>query len=144
MRPGAIQATHTETTARRKAAERKTGRMPPTATMPAEMSGPPPKPRETAADERPYAVARRSCGTNPARIAPDAGSIPLDRGRRTHGGDCLPSRDFPLLCDMYLKGELKLDEVVTRRIGLGDVEAAFEAMHHGEVLRSVIVLEWPS
>ena len=54
-------------------------------------------------------------------------------------GDCLPSRDFPLLCDLYLKGELKLDEVVTRRIGLGDVEAAFEAMHHGEVLRSVIV-----
>lgn len=58
-------------------------------------------------------------------------------------GDCLPSRDFPLLCDLYLKGQLKLDEVVTRRIGLGDVQQAFEAMHHGEVLRSVIVFEDP-
>lgn len=54
-------------------------------------------------------------------------------------GDCLPARDFPLLCDLYLKRELKLDEVVTRQIGLGEVAAAFEAMHHGEVLRSVIV-----
>lgn len=54
-------------------------------------------------------------------------------------GDCLPSRDFPLLCDLYLKKELLLDEVVTRRIGLADVPAAFEAMHHGDVLRSVIV-----
>jgi S-(hydroxymethyl)mycothiol dehydrogenase len=56
-------------------------------------------------------------------------------------GDCLPSRDFPLLCDLYLKGQLQLDEIVTRRIGLGDVEAAFEAMHRGEVLRSVIVFD---
>jgi S-(hydroxymethyl)mycothiol dehydrogenase len=56
-------------------------------------------------------------------------------------GDCLPSRDFPLLCDLYLKKQLMLDEVVTRRIGLGDVAAAFAAMHHGEVLRSVIELE---
>ena len=55
-------------------------------------------------------------------------------------GDCLPSRDFPLLCDLYIKGELLLDEVVTRRIGLGDTDEAFAAMHRGEVLRSVIVL----
>lgn len=55
-------------------------------------------------------------------------------------GDCLPSRDFPLLCDLYLKKQLQLDEVVTRTIDIGDVAAAFEAMHHGEVLRSVITL----
>jgi S-(hydroxymethyl)mycothiol dehydrogenase len=54
-------------------------------------------------------------------------------------GDCLPSRDFPLLCDLYLKKELLLDEVVTRRIGLEDTDEAFAAMHRGEVLRSVIV-----
>lgn len=53
-------------------------------------------------------------------------------------GDCLPSRDFPLLCSWYLQGELKLDELVTRRIGLGDTEEAFHAMHGGETLRSVI------
>jgi len=55
-------------------------------------------------------------------------------------GDCLPSRDFPLLCDLYLKGQLKLDEVVSSRIGLEDVDEAFHAMHAGRVLRSVIIL----
>jgi S-(hydroxymethyl)mycothiol dehydrogenase len=56
-------------------------------------------------------------------------------------GDCLPSRDFPLLSDWYLRGELDLDNLVTRRIGLGDTEDAFHAMHGGETLRSVIVWE---
>ena len=55
-------------------------------------------------------------------------------------GDCLPSRDFPLLADWYRKGELDLDRMVTREISLEETEAAFEAMEHGEVLRSVIHL----
>ncbi|MFL6139842.1 MAG: S-(hydroxymethyl)mycothiol dehydrogenase [Frankiaceae bacterium] len=55
-------------------------------------------------------------------------------------GDCLPSRDFPLLVDLYLQGRLDLDAFVSERIGLDDVEAAFERMHHGDVLRSVVVL----
>ena len=55
-------------------------------------------------------------------------------------GDCLPSRDFPLLCDMYLKNQLMLDEAVTKRISLDEVEAAFHDMHEGTVLRSVIVM----
>jgi S-(hydroxymethyl)mycothiol dehydrogenase len=55
-------------------------------------------------------------------------------------GDCLPSRDFPLLVDLYLQGWLDLDAFVSERIGLDDVEAAFERMHHGDVLRSVVVL----
>ncbi|MGW9412992.1 S-(hydroxymethyl)mycothiol dehydrogenase [Arthrobacter cupressi] len=53
-------------------------------------------------------------------------------------GDCLPSRDFPMLVDQYRLGRLPLDAFVTERIGLGDVEAAFEKMHRGEVLRSVV------
>ncbi len=55
-------------------------------------------------------------------------------------GDCLPSRDFPLLANWYKSGELDLDRMVTRTIGLGDTEAAFEAMERGETLRSVISL----
>jgi S-(hydroxymethyl)mycothiol dehydrogenase len=55
-------------------------------------------------------------------------------------GDCLPSRDFPMLVDLYLQGRLDLDAFVSETIGLGDVEAAFEKMHAGEVLRSVVVL----
>jgi S-(hydroxymethyl)mycothiol dehydrogenase len=54
-------------------------------------------------------------------------------------GDCLPSRDFPLLVDLYQQGRLDLDAFVSEEIGLGDVEAAFEKMHQGEVLRSVVI-----
>ena len=55
-------------------------------------------------------------------------------------GDCLPSRDFPLLVDLYLQGRLDLDRFVTETIDLGDVEEAFHRMERGEVLRSVVVL----
>jgi S-(hydroxymethyl)mycothiol dehydrogenase len=55
-------------------------------------------------------------------------------------GDCLPSRDFPTLIDLYLQGRLPLDRFVSETITLDDVEAAFAKMHHGEVLRSVVVL----
>ncbi len=55
-------------------------------------------------------------------------------------GDCLPSRDFPMLVDLYLQGRLDLDAFVSEEIGIGDIEAAFEKMHHGDVLRSVVVL----
>ena len=55
-------------------------------------------------------------------------------------GDCLPSRDFPMLVDLYLSGRLDLDLFVTETIGLGDIEQAFARMQRGEVLRSVVVL----
>ena len=55
-------------------------------------------------------------------------------------GDCLPSRDFPMLIDLYLQGRLDLDGFVSETIGLGDVEEAFHKMERGEVLRSVVVL----
>ncbi|HET7661285.1 MAG TPA: S-(hydroxymethyl)mycothiol dehydrogenase [Oryzihumus sp.] len=55
-------------------------------------------------------------------------------------GDCLPARDFPMLVDLYRQGRFDLDGFVSETIGLGDVEAAFEKMHRGDVLRSVVVL----
>jgi S-(hydroxymethyl)mycothiol dehydrogenase len=55
-------------------------------------------------------------------------------------GDCLPSRDFPMLANWYKTGELKLDELITRRIKLEETDGAFAAMERGETLRSVIVL----
>jgi S-(hydroxymethyl)mycothiol dehydrogenase len=55
-------------------------------------------------------------------------------------GDCLPSRDFPLLVDLYLQGRLDLEAFVTERIALDEVEKAFARMHEGQVLRSVVVL----
>jgi S-(hydroxymethyl)mycothiol dehydrogenase len=55
-------------------------------------------------------------------------------------GDCLPSRDFPMLIDLYLQGRLNLDAFVSETIPLDGVEAAFEKMHRGDVLRSVVLL----
>jgi S-(hydroxymethyl)mycothiol dehydrogenase len=54
-------------------------------------------------------------------------------------GDCLPSKDFPMLIDLYLQGRLDLDRFVTETIKLDEVEDAFHRMERGEVLRSVVV-----
>ncbi|AJE87649.1 S-(hydroxymethyl)mycothiol dehydrogenase [Streptomyces physcomitrii] len=53
-------------------------------------------------------------------------------------GDCLPSRDFPMLIDLYRQGRLDLDAFVTETIALDEVEQAFTRMHEGRVLRSVV------
>ncbi|MCR1159944.1 MULTISPECIES: S-(hydroxymethyl)mycothiol dehydrogenase [Micrococcaceae] len=55
-------------------------------------------------------------------------------------GDCLPSRDFPMLVDLYKQGRLDLDAFVTERISINQVEEAFDKMHQGAVLRSVVEL----
>ncbi|MCD9624621.1 S-(hydroxymethyl)mycothiol dehydrogenase [Rhabdothermincola salaria] len=55
-------------------------------------------------------------------------------------GDCLPSRDFPMLIDLYLQGRLDLDRFVSETIAIDGVEDAFHRMERGEVLRSVMVL----
>ena len=55
-------------------------------------------------------------------------------------GDCLPTRDFPLLAQWYRQGQLNLDKLVTRTIDLEETEEAFAAMERGETLRSVIQL----
>ena len=56
-------------------------------------------------------------------------------------GDCLPSRDFPMLVDLYLQGRLDLDRFVSETIGLDGVEEAFHRMERGEVLRSVVIID---
>src|SRR6476646_1975650 len=55
-------------------------------------------------------------------------------------GDCLPSRGFPMLIDLYLDGRLDLERFVSETIALGDIEDAFHKMERGEVLRSVVRL----
>ena len=68
---------------------------------------------------------------------------PLGRGgalKSSWYGDCLPSRDFPMLIDLHLQGRLPLDRFVSETIGINEVEQAFEKMERGEVLRSVVVI----
>jgi S-(hydroxymethyl)mycothiol dehydrogenase len=56
-------------------------------------------------------------------------------------GDCLPTRDFPALAELYRRGRFDLDRFVTETIQLDQVEDAFAKMRRGEVLRSVVLLE---
>jgi S-(hydroxymethyl)mycothiol dehydrogenase len=58
----------------------------------------------------------------------------------SHGGDHVPAEDFPMLAQLALDGRLDLAGMVTKRIGLDDVEQAFEDMEAGDVIRSVVVL----
>lgn len=53
-------------------------------------------------------------------------------------GDCLPSRDFPMLVELHRQGALDLDAFVTERTTLDKVQTAFETMNRGDVLRSVV------
>jgi S-(hydroxymethyl)mycothiol dehydrogenase len=48
-------------------------------------------------------------------------------------GDCLPSRDFPMLIDLYLDGRLELDAFVSETISMDAVEHAFARMHQRDV-----------
>jgi S-(hydroxymethyl)mycothiol dehydrogenase len=57
----------------------------------------------------------------------------------SHGGDHVPAEDFPRLAQLARDGRLDLAGMVTKRIGLEDVERAFADMESGEVIRSVIV-----
>ena len=56
-------------------------------------------------------------------------------------GDCLPERDFPMLIDLYLQDRLPLDAFVTEEIGIDGVDAAFDHMKSGNVLRSVVLFD---
>jgi len=60
------------------------------------------------------------------------------RIRRSSYGDARPARDFPMLARAYLEGRLMLDELITQRIPLDAVNAAFSALRDGKVIRSVI------
>ena len=47
--------------------------------------------------------------------------------------------DVPMLIDLYMSGKYKLDELISRRLPLGELNHAFDLMLQGEVKRSVIV-----
>ncbi|MFC6317586.1 S-(hydroxymethyl)mycothiol dehydrogenase [Corynebacterium gerontici] len=58
-------------------------------------------------------------------------------------GDCLPERDFPMYTALFQQGRFPLDTFVDERIGLHEVEQAFDTMKQGKVLRSVVEMEHP-
>ena len=56
-------------------------------------------------------------------------------------GTARPQIEFPRLLNLYKAGKLKLDELITRRFPLEEVNSAFEALGKGEVARSVLSLD---
>jgi Zn-dependent alcohol dehydrogenase len=58
---------------------------------------------------------------------------------RTSGGDCKPERDFPIFIRWYRKGKLKLDELVTRRYKLEQINEAVDDLEHGRILGRAIL-----
>lgn len=58
----------------------------------------------------------------------------------SHYGGCLPTRDFPMLVDLYARDKVDLDALVSQTITLDQVGTAFAPLEGGEVLRSVLVL----
>jgi len=61
---------------------------------------------------------------------------------RTSGGDCRPDRDFPLFIRWYREGKLKLDELVTNRYTLDQINAAVDDLEHGRILgRGILIFE---
>jgi len=53
---------------------------------------------------------------------------------RTSGGDCRPERDFPLFVRWYREGKLKLNELVTDRYTLDQINTAVEDLERGKIL----------
>jgi len=68
------------------------------------------------------------------RLVEDAKQI-----RGSNYGSAIPARDFPMIATEYLEGRLPLDLLITERIGLNQVNEAFEAMRRGDGVRRVVV-----
>jgi S-(hydroxymethyl)glutathione dehydrogenase / alcohol dehydrogenase len=63
------------------------------------------------------------------------------RIRRVSYGNARPRRDFPLLARAYLDGSLMLDELISRRIRLEEINDGFAALKRGETIRSVVMFD---
>jgi S-(hydroxymethyl)glutathione dehydrogenase/alcohol dehydrogenase len=63
------------------------------------------------------------------------------RIRRVSYGNTRPRRDFPLLARAYLDGSLPLDDLISRRIKLDEINDGFAALRRGEAIRSVVMFD---
>ena len=91
----------------------------------------------------------------PGGTATVIGMIPIGTTIEIHGPEFLWEKkiqgsmmgsnrfrfDMPRYVDFYLNGRLNLDDLVSRRIALDEINDAFAALERGEVARSVIVFD---
>lgn len=75
------------------------------------------------------------------KLALEAADI-ADYGQKILGnkmGSTKPRTDIPKLVELYKDGRLLLDELITGRFALEDINQAFESVKRGEALRNVVV-----
>ena len=58
--------------------------------------------------------------------------------RGSYLGSCVPLRDIPTYIDLYQAGKLPVDQLVTDRISLEDINAAFDDLSSGAAVRQII------
>ena len=85
------------------------------------------------------------CGVPFAADRLSIDSFPLHMGRRiigSHGGDTVPDIDIPRYFELYRLGKLQLDELITNRFRLSEINQAVEAVRTGQICgRCVIEME---
>ena len=99
--------------------------------------------------EQAFRMLARGGTANVIGMIPLGTKIELDGfaflGERRIQGSAMGSNRFPLdmprLIDFYLAGKLKLDEMISRRIKLAEINDAFEELKRGEIARSVIMFD---
>jgi S-(hydroxymethyl)glutathione dehydrogenase/alcohol dehydrogenase len=99
--------------------------------------------------EQAFAMLKRGGDATIIGMIPVGQSIELPGfaflGEKKIQGSAMGSNHFPVdmprLVDMYMAGKLKLDDMISRRVKLTDVNDAFAEMKRGEIARSVIVFD---
>jgi len=100
---------------------------------------------ELAIESLPLGGTAVLVGMTPFEARASFGVYPLvDGSRRILGsnyGFADPATDFPRYAALHLAGQLPADRLIDRRIGLDDLEGAFDRLRSGEGLRQVVVFD---
>ena len=96
-----------------------------------------------------YQITRRGGTTTTAGLANPAHTLALSPVRlvaeeRTlkgsYVGSCIPSRDIPRFVDLYLRGKLPVDKLLTSTSGLDGINEGFDALNEGRTIRHVLLM----
>jgi alcohol dehydrogenase len=97
-----------------------------------------------------YRITRRGGLTVTAGLPPSTALWPLPavslvaEERTLKGsyiGTCVPSRDIPRYIDLYLQGRLPVNELLTGRLRIDEINEGFDLLHEGKAIRQVVVFE---
>jgi alcohol dehydrogenase len=95
-----------------------------------------------------YRITRRGGTTVTAGLPPSSAVLPLPavslvaEERTLKGsyiGTCVPSRDIPRYLDLYSRGRLPVDKLLSGRLRLDDINHGFDLLHEGKAIRQVVV-----